>query len=139
MLALLLVPGLGILYLLRPVLSSLHPAAVLLTSLMGDVRTVTPGDALELALLVVGLPLIIALAAGLWGMYRNISPMAGALIGLRRMTLPIIACLVLTYLALLNRTLLLDAQASRAIQKAAKNDLQWVLTHSETEVNNDAG
>lgn len=139
MLTLLLVPGLGILYLLRPVLSSLHPAAVLLTSLMGDVRTVTPGDALELALLVVGLPLIIALAAGLWGMYRNISPMAGALIGLRRMTLPIIACLVLTYLALLNRTLLLDAQASRAIQKAAKNDLQWVLTHSETEVNNDAG
>jgi hypothetical protein len=38
--------------------------------------------------------------------------------------------LLLTYFVVLNQTLRLDASASQAINLAARDDLQWVLTHS---------
>ena len=50
-------------------------------------------------------------------------------LGLRKLTLPCLVCLVAAYAVLLNRMLILDAEASRAIRTAAQNDRQWVLTH----------
>ncbi|HZT43170.1 MAG TPA: hypothetical protein VFA07_13455 [Chthonomonadaceae bacterium] len=132
LIALLLLPSLGILYFLRPVLSGLHPVAVLLTNLMDSTRTATPTDALELALLSTALPLAITLVAGVWALTQRLSPLAGVAVGLRRMALPSIAVLMLAYLLLLNQTLRLDTQASRAINEAAQNDKLWILTHSET-------
>ncbi len=129
-LALLLLPGLAALYLLRPTLSSLHPVAVLLSNLMGVPRALTPAGALEIALLASALPLAIALTACLWAVFRRLPPLVGALVGLRRMAFPALICLALAYLLILGRTLRLDATASRAINEAAQNDLQWVLTHS---------
>ncbi len=81
------------------------------------------------ALLTGALPLAAILAAGIWGLSRRVSPVASAMLGLRRIALPTITCLVVVYLVLLQRTLLLDTRSSRAINEAAKNDRQWVLTH----------
>ncbi len=122
--------GLALLYYFRPELSFLHPIAALLMSVMGETHFATPGDALTLALLACGLPVAFALMAGLWGLYRRVSPLAGAAVGLRRSVFPALACLSLLYLGLLDRTLALDAAASRGISEVAQNDLQWVLTHS---------
>jgi hypothetical protein len=130
MLALLLIPGLVTLYLLRPALSNLHPVAALLTSLMGGVQTLSAQGAIQIALLGYALPLSVLLDASLWAEFRRLSPLAGALVGVRRLALPAIACLAFAYLLVLSRTLRLDAAASRAINEAAQNDLQWVLTHS---------
>jgi hypothetical protein len=127
----LIVPGLTLLYLIRPILSGLHPVAILLTTSLGGLRTATSGDALQSALLASALTLAIALMAGVWALYRRVAPLEAMCVGLRRLALPAVACLMVTYLLLLNRTLSLDAQASRAINEAAQNDLQWVLTHSE--------
>lgn len=132
LIALLLLPGLGTLYFLRPVLSGLHPVAMLLTNLMNSTRTATPMDALALALLSTALPIAVALAAGVWALTQRLSPLASVAVGLRRMALPSIAVLMLAYLLLLNQTLRLDTQASRAINLEAQNDKQWILTHSET-------
>jgi len=136
MLALLLIPGLITLYLLRPALSNLHPVAALLTSLMGGVRTLTAQGAIQIALLGYALPLAALLTASLWALLRRLSPLAGALVGARRLALPAVACLAFAYLLVLSRTLRLDAAASRAINEAAQNDLQWVLTHSVPDAQN---
>jgi hypothetical protein len=133
MLTALILPGLTLLYLIRPILSGLHPVAILLTASLGGLRTATPGDALQSALLASALTLAIAFTAGVWALYRRVAPLEAMCVGLRRLALPAVACLLVTYLLLLNRTLSLDAQASRAINEAAQNDLQWVLTHSEPE------
>jgi hypothetical protein len=130
MLALLLAPGLAALALLRPTLSSMHPVAILLSRWFGSAPTPRAGEMLLIALLAGALPLAIALASGLWGLARNVSPISAATVGLRRTALPAIACLVIVYILLLQRTLLLDAQSSSAINEAARNDRQWVLTHS---------
>src|SRR5205085_962447 len=64
-----------------------------------------------------------------WTHGTTLRLLAVVLVGLRRMALPALACLALVYLLLLNRTLRLDAAAGSAIDMAARNDLQWVLTH----------
>lgn len=130
MILFLLVPALCALYLLRAELSLLHPVAVLLTSLMSNSHSADVKAALNLALLASALPLSAALVSSLWALYRGLAPLAGALVGLRRLALPAIACLLIAYLLLLNRTLALDIEASRAMGEAARNDRQWVLTHS---------
>jgi len=114
-------------------LSGLHPIAVLLTTMMGVLPTATLRDVLQSALLASALPLAFVLAAGCWALHGRVSPLQAVLVGLRHIALPAIACLIVAYLLLLDRTLRLDAQASRAINEAAQNDLQWVLTHSEPE------
>jgi hypothetical protein len=129
MLLLIVLPYLAILYTHRGELSSLHPVAILLTSLIGVPRASGVQDSLQLALLSSALPLALPLACALWGFYRGVSPAAAALLGLRRLALPCLVCLVAAYAILLNRMLVLDAEASQAIQKAAQNDRQWVLTH----------
>jgi hypothetical protein len=129
MLALLLVPGLTALIFLRPVLSGMHPVAILLTRWFSSAPTPGADEMLKVALLAGALPLAVMLASGIWGIVRQISPLSAALIGLRRITLPAITCLVMVYLLLLQRTLILDAESSRAINEAARNDRQWVLTH----------
>ncbi len=129
MLLLIVLPYLVVLYTNRGELSGRHPVAILLTSLTGLPRAGTVRDALELAFLASALPLLLPLACGLWGLYRSASPATSALTGLRRMALPTLVCLVAAYAVLLNRMLVLDAEASQAIQKAAQNDRQWVLTH----------
>lgn len=129
MLLLIVLPYLIVLYTNRGELSGLHPVAILLTSLSGVPRAGGVRDAVELALLASALPLLLPLVCGMWGLYRGASPAAGALLGLRRLALPTLVCLVAAYAVLLNRMLILDAEASQAIQKAAQNDRQWVLTH----------
>ena len=129
MLLLIVVPYLIVLYTHRGELSELHPVAILLTSLTGIPRAASVRDSIELALLASALPLLLPLSCGMWGLYRGTSPAASALLGLRRLVLPTLICLVAAYAVLLNRMLILDAEASRAIQKAAQNDRQWVLTH----------
>src|SRR5262249_48711129 len=121
-LLLLLLPELAVLYLLRSELSALHPVAVLLTSLLGNSHPAGPQDALELALLAGALPLSLGLVCGLWALYRGVSPLAGVVVGMRRLALPSLVCLLIAYLFLLNRTLALDIEASRAIGDAAQND-----------------
>jgi hypothetical protein len=126
----LLLPGLIALYLLRPQLSGLHPVAALLTGLTGTPPMLTAQNALGIGLLGCALPLAFCLASALWAFLRRLSPLAGALVGLRRMALPALACLALAYLLMLSRTLRLDNAASHAINEVAQNERQWVLTHS---------
>lgn len=130
MLLLLMIPTLTALYFLRPFLSTLHPVAIILASLIDISRTDNPTAVLDMALLAGILPLAVILISCLWGLVRRVSPLESARIGISRLTVPAISCLVLAYLLLLNRTMLLDVAASRAISEAAQNDLQWVLTHS---------
>jgi hypothetical protein len=129
MLVLIVLPYLVILYAMRGELSALHPVATLLTSLTGAPRATGVRDSMELALLASALPLLLPLACAAWAFHRGVPPFAGAILGLRKLALPCLVCLVCAYAVLLNRTLILDAEASKAIQKAAQNDRQWVLTH----------
>jgi hypothetical protein len=133
MLLLIVLPYLVLLYTHRGELSGLHPVAILLTSLTGVPRASDLREAMEIALLACALPLLLPLACAFWGLYRGASPLASALLGLRRLALPCLVCLVGAYAILLNRMLILDTEASRAIQKAAQNDRQWVLTHGADE------
>jgi len=119
-----------ILYTQRGELSALHPVAILLTSLSGVPAGAGAGATMQTALYACALPLLLPLACAIRGLYRGISPAPAAVIGLRKLLLPTLVCLVAAYAVLLNRMLVLDAEASQAIQKAAQNDRQWVLTHA---------
>ena len=130
-LVVILVPEFTALYLLRPVLSGLHPVAALLTNMLETGRTVTLADAFQVALLAGAFPLALFLAGSIWGLFRRVLPLAGALLAFRKVALPAFGCLAFAYLLLLQQTLRIDTKASHAISEAAKNDLQWVLTHSE--------
>ena len=129
MLIFIVLPYLVLLYTRRVELSGLHPVAILLTSLTGAPRGSGARDAVELALMAGALPLFLPLASALRALYRGASPVAGAVLGLRHVALTCLVCLVAAYAVLLNQMLILDAEASQAIQKAAENDRQWVLTH----------
>ena len=133
MLTVLLVPGLILLLWLNPILSRLHPVAVLLTNLLSEPLPLTAHETIPLGLLTCMLPLALAVALCLWGLRRRVAPLAAVCLGLRQLVFPTLVCLTLTYLVLLNGTLRADAEASRAINEAAQNDLHWVLTHSEPE------
>jgi hypothetical protein len=128
----LIVPLLLWLYERRYYLSSLHPVALLLTSVMGIAPATAPEDALQIALLGSGLTLVLVVTTGIWSIYRRVDPVAATLMGLRRLTLPLLVCLSLTYIGVLNQTLHLDTATSRALNEVAQNDLQWVLTHSSS-------
>ena len=130
MAAFLLVPLLLLLYERRYFLSGLHPVALLLTSIMGILPPPTPEDALQTALLGSGLTIALLIVVGLWSRCRRIDPLAALLLGLHRLTLPLLVCLSLAYIGVLNQTLHLDTATSRALNEVAQNDLQWVLTHS---------
>ena len=130
MAAFLLVPLLLCLYERRYYLSSLHPVALLLTSVMGIAPPAAPQDALQTALLGSGLTLALLPVVGAWSVYRRVEPLAALVLGLRRITIPLLVCLSLAYIAVLNQTLHLDTATSRALNEVAQNDLQWVLTHS---------
>lgn len=126
----LIIPLLLFFYERRYYLSGLHPVALLLTNIMGIAPTTLPEDALQTALLASGLTMMLVVVIGLWSLYRRIEPLAGLLIGLRRATLPLLVCLSVTYIVVLNQTLHLDSATSRALNEVAQNDMQWVLTHS---------
>ncbi|MCW3094527.1 MAG: hypothetical protein JWL77_145 [Chthonomonadaceae bacterium] len=128
----LVVPLLLCLYERRYFLSSLHPVALLLTSVMGIAPPAAPEDALQTALLGSGLTMALVVAVGFWSLYRRVDPVSAVLLGLRRLTMPLLVCLSLTYIAVLNQTLHLDTATSRALNEVAQNDLQWVLTHSSS-------
>jgi hypothetical protein len=112
------------------VLGRLHPVALLLTSLVGGAPIPDGWDALRGGLLAGALPLVLALLAGFWGLLHHVAPLDAARIGIRRMTVPALACLMLVYLGLMQRTLQIDALCSHAINEAARNDREWVLTHA---------
>ena len=131
--ALLLTLPMGILlYISHDTLSDLHPVSVILSSPMEYSRSITPLFALYLTLLFYGVPLLLLLVSGLWGLWRRQSPVATLLMALQRLTLPLVSILLLAYLILMNQTLSLDSNATRAINEAAEHDLHWILTHSGT-------
>lgn len=111
--------------------SSLHPVAVLLRSVTGGTITPTFRSAVGLALFSCMLPLSVVLLCAVWGLYRNVSPVAAVYHGLRRLALPLCIVVLIGYALLLQRTLMYDTEASTAIQKAVQNDLQWVLTYGD--------
>ena len=127
----LLTPGLILLYVLRPLLSSLHPVALLLANMMGIVPETSGLRALRVGLLADAFPITLIICLCLWGIFRRVAVSAAVVLGLRRLFLPSLTCIALFYLMLLNQTLRLDAEATHAINEAAKDDLHWVLTHSE--------
>lgn len=128
----LIIPLLLYLYDSRYYLSSLHPVALLLTSVMGIAPPTAPVDALQTASLGSGLTMALVVIVGGWSIYRRIDPLSAVLLGLRRLTLPLLVCLSLAYIGVLNQTLHLDTATSRALNEVAQNDLQWVLTHSSS-------
>lgn len=130
-LALLLPLGLLALFVLRDWLPSLHPVAVLLSSLLTNAAIITPLETLQLAFLALALPLSVVLLIVLHALWRRWPLLPTLLVALRGLCLPALLSLTLCYLMLLNQTLRLDSEASHAINEAAQNDLQWVLTHDE--------
>lgn len=115
---------------LTPFLSTLHPVAAALTSLVYMSRTTTVLESYQIALVACGLPLLLMVALTTIALVRN-RPIVASIAEWGYRASPAIAmCLVLAYLVQLNRTIMLDAKASRALSEAAQNDLQWVLTHS---------
>ena len=129
----LMAPGLLLLWFLHPLLSSLHPVAILLATMMGIEPLTTGVHALQVGLLACALPLILVVELCAWALWRRVRVINAVTYGLRRLFLPALTGLVLFYLLLLNQTLRLDNEASHAINEAAKDDLHWVLTHSENE------
>ena len=129
----LLVPCLLLLWQLHPLLSSLHPVALLLEALMGIDPPASGVHALQVGLLACALPLTLVVELCAWAMWRRVRVTAAVTYGLRRLFLPALTGCVVLYLLLLNQTLRLDNEASHAINEAAKDDLHWVLTHSENE------
>lgn len=129
---LVLAVGTGLLlYSLRGLFSGLHPVALLLSSMMGIAPPATAIHALQVGLLACALPLLLILLLCVWALRRGFPVVSAIVYGLRRMFLPALAGLALAYLLLLNQTLRLDAEATHAINEAARDDLHWVLTHSE--------
>ncbi len=131
-LLLLVPPGIALLLAIRPWLGIRHPVALLLASLMGLSRPADPSETLGLALAGAAMPLATGLAVMAWSIRRRIAPRQAFRVAFRRLTLPLLGCLAIAYVGLLKETLRLDTAASRAINEAAENDLQWVLTHSST-------
>ena len=129
----LLVPGLFLLWQLHPLLSSLHPVALLLAALMGIDPPASGVHALQVGLLACALPLTLVVELCAWALWRRVRVTAAVTYGLRRLFLPALTGFIVLYLLLLNQTLRLDNEASHAINEAAKDDLHWVLTHSENE------
>ena len=120
-----------LLYSLRGLFSSLHPVALLLSSMMGIAPPTTGLYALQVGLLACALPLVLVVSLCAWALRRGFAVLPTVVYGLRRMFAPALTALALAYLLLLNQTLRLDAEATHAINEAARDDLHWVLTHSE--------
>ena len=117
----------------RPLLSAMHPVAAALYSLTDTSLIVNQRAALELAATATIAPALVLLLQGI-SVYlrrRNSDRAIGSPFALRA-AVPSLICLILLYVALLNRTVLLDKQYGRALSDAARNDLQWVLTHSSS-------
>lgn len=130
-LVVIVLPGLAQLWLFLPTLSSLHPVALLLTSLVGmDVHN-SVGTALLAGYLACALPFLLLVALTLWALRRNVAISEAIPYGVKRLYLPTVIAVCLVYLVLLNQTLRYDSVASHAINEAARDDLHWVLTHSE--------
>lgn len=125
------IPAMAQLWLFRPFLSGLHPVALLLTSLIGIDPPSSPLHALLVGYLACALPFLLVLTLTLWALRRSVPVAHAVAYGLRRLFLPTLIGTCLFYLLLLNQTLRLDSEASHAINEAARDDLHWVLTHSE--------
>jgi hypothetical protein len=127
---LLFVPAAVAVYWLLPTISGLHPVAQLLQTLMSNPPAPGPLLVIGQGLLVSALPLGATLLLGAWSLRNGIAPIWGILSGFRKITLPAITCLAICYLVMVGRTMRLDASASSAIHEAAKDEVNWVLTHS---------
>lgn len=123
-------PTLVGIYFLRPFLSTQHPVASALTSLVDVAHSINVTEALQVALFGSMAPLSAMVGLSVWALTRKGPVAPQVFTGVKRLAAPTIACLAFAYVVMLNRTILLDVDASRAISDAARNDLQWVLTHS---------
>ena len=132
-LCLVFLPGLFALIALRSALTSLHPVALMLTGMLDVAHIVHWETVILQALCAYALPFLLLLALVGWAVYRRVSPIAAIRLGLPRLFLPSLCILLVSYLLVLNQTLQWDAEASRSINIAAQNDLNWVLTHSNTD------
>ncbi len=133
LLCLVFLTGLFALIALRPALTSLHPVALMLTGMLDAAHTVRWETVILQTLYASALPFLLLAALVGWAIYRRVSPIAAIRFGLPRLFLPSLCILLVSYLLVLNQTLRWDAEASRSINIAAQNDLNWVLTHSNIE------
>ena len=115
----------------RPLLSTMHPVAAALYSLTDTSLIVNQHAAFCLAITACVTPAFILLGQGMSVFIRRRT--RGGDVGspfVLRTAVPCMICILGLYVALMNRTLLLDRQYSKALSDAARNDLQWVLMHS---------
>ena len=124
-------PYFAALWFMRPLLSGLHPVAQLLTSLMGMEPATSFGRVFQVALLSCAMPLMLVTGLCLWALWRRVPVLAAITLGMRRVLLPTAICIALAYLILLQQTLSLDTESTHAINEVARDDMHWVLTHSE--------
>lgn len=124
-------PPIIVIFASRDYLSAQHPIAAALTSLVDVGHNMSIRETFMHALMACGVPLLAVFGLLVMSVFKRKMAVATSARVLVAMTPATIMVLGLAYVVLLNRTLMLDSEASRAISEAAKNDLQWVLTHSE--------
>ncbi len=125
------VPVIEIIFACRDYLSAQHPVAAALTSLVDVAHNLSLRETFIHALMACAVPLLAMIGLLAACIIKRKTALATSARGMLTMAPATIMMLGLAYVVLLNRTLMLDTEASRAISEAAKNDLQWVLTHSE--------
>ncbi len=122
-------PAMVGLFMCNPFLASQHPVASALTRLVDAPRAVNNIRATEIAATGSLIPLLCVIALTAWAGFSNNPIVETVYTGLKRLTPVVLFCLFFCYVITLNRTILQDTIASKAISEAARNDLQWVLTH----------
>ncbi len=128
--ALVVCPALICITLFTPLLSAQHPVAAALTSLVDLAHNVTTSEALQVALFGTLVPLTALIGLAVPALVRKQLMLPRVCQGMMRLAAPTVVILALAYVVMLDRTIALDGEASRAISDAARNDLQWMLTHS---------
>lgn len=118
---------------LQPVIGRMHPVAELLMRLFGVVQPPSAWETLRAALLAAGIPAALLLISALRALARGLPPVQAAAVSLLRAAFPGIVILSVAYVVVMQRTLVLDLQTSRALHEAARNDRHWVLTHTDAD------
>ncbi len=123
------IPFVVLAYETRPLMGARHPVALLLNGAMGVHPAPALGESLTLACLTAGIALGLVLGILVWSSRRRTTLRSLFRLFTSQLLLPLLASLSVIYLFHLSHTINLDRLASRAINEAAQDDLQWVLTH----------
>lgn len=118
-----------IFHLTRPLLGVRHPVALLLNGAMGVHPEPTVIESLIVAFMTSGIAISVLVFTLCFCWYRRVTVGSVLKFYTRHLLLPLLAGLSLCHLVHLSHTINLDRIASRAINEATQDDLQWVLTH----------